>query len=155
MGITLTKAERDAIEEVPTENLMAFLAYARGLDLEDRGRAQEAREAYRQAVDLDSDFREAIEACDAILEAEEVSLERLELAVLAATREEDLPEEEVAPTAVAGRVQETAEQSAPTFAIHAALRTPEVARVETDLPTPQPQPRTEVEVEVEGTLPTP
>jgi tetratricopeptide (TPR) repeat protein len=59
MGITLSQAERDEIEEIPTENLLAFMAYCRGLDYEDRGMFKEAAEEYEKAVDLDPDFDDA------------------------------------------------------------------------------------------------
>ena len=59
MGIELTDEERDAIEEIPTENLLAFIAYSRGLDLEDQGKVAEAARAYAEAVALDPQFEAA------------------------------------------------------------------------------------------------
>jgi hypothetical protein len=56
MGISLTQEERDAIEIIPTENLLAFMAYCRGLDYEDRGLYNRAVEEYRTAVNLDPQF---------------------------------------------------------------------------------------------------
>src|SRR5213080_5130757 len=38
LGVTLTTAERNAIEQRPTRSLAAFLAYSRGLLSEDEGR---------------------------------------------------------------------------------------------------------------------
>jgi tetratricopeptide (TPR) repeat protein len=62
MAVPLSQAEKDAIRIVPTENLLAFLAYCRGLDAEDRGRFQDARREYQNAVQLDPGFKQAGEA---------------------------------------------------------------------------------------------
>ena len=42
LGVTLTVAERNAIEQRPTRSLAAFLAYSRGLTAEDEGRYDDA-----------------------------------------------------------------------------------------------------------------
>jgi tetratricopeptide (TPR) repeat protein len=62
MGVTLSQAERDEIQIIPTENMLAFMAYCRGLDAEDRGQFQEARQEFQKAVDLDPKFTQAGEA---------------------------------------------------------------------------------------------
>jgi tetratricopeptide (TPR) repeat protein len=59
LGITLTAEERAAIEQVPTENLEAFLAYSRALEEEDRGNYQRAAALYRQAAQADPDLQGA------------------------------------------------------------------------------------------------
>jgi len=59
MGIRLSQEERDEIARIPTENIMAFMAYCRGLDAEDRGQFQEAANYYSQAVKLDPSFTTA------------------------------------------------------------------------------------------------
>jgi tetratricopeptide (TPR) repeat protein len=56
MGISLTQEERDQILTIPTENMLAFLAFCRGLDYEDRGMFQEAIDEYQNALDFDSGF---------------------------------------------------------------------------------------------------
>jgi tetratricopeptide (TPR) repeat protein len=56
LGVTLTVAERNAIEQRPTRSLAAFLAYSRGLTAEDDGRYDDASRFYRDAVRLDPDF---------------------------------------------------------------------------------------------------
>lgn len=56
MGIRLSQEERDEIELIPTENILAFMAYCRGLDYEDRGMFQEAAQEYQRAVELDPNF---------------------------------------------------------------------------------------------------
>ena len=61
MNIDLTQAERDAIEIIPTENLLAFMAYCKGLDLDDQGKFEEAASAYQEALDLDPNFKKAAE----------------------------------------------------------------------------------------------
>ena len=59
MGIPLTQEERDAIEIIPTENILAFMAYCRGLDFQDRGMFEQATQEYRKAIDIDPNFRKA------------------------------------------------------------------------------------------------
>ncbi len=59
MGIKLSDAEREAIRIIPTESYLAFVAYSKGLDLEDQGRYSEAAEQYRQALSIDPAFNAA------------------------------------------------------------------------------------------------
>jgi tetratricopeptide (TPR) repeat protein len=61
MGIELTNEQRDAIQEIPTENMLAFIAYSKGLDLEDQGKSSEAAAAYQEAMTLDPQFEEVQE----------------------------------------------------------------------------------------------
>ena len=56
LGVTLTTAERNAIEQRPTRSLAAFVAYSRGLLLEDEGQFERAESFYRDAVRLDPGF---------------------------------------------------------------------------------------------------
>ena len=72
-GITLTQAERDAIRIVPTENLLAFLAYCNGLDYEDKELYRDAIDAYNNALELDPNFqlaRDRMEELEAYLESD-------------------------------------------------------------------------------------
>lgn len=57
MDIRLTQEEKDAIRKVPTENLMAFMTYCKGMDYEDREMYQEANDAFQKAVQLDPSFK--------------------------------------------------------------------------------------------------
>ena len=59
MGVTLTTAERNAIEQRPTRSLAAFLAYSRGLEAQDAARFDDAARFYDNAVRLDPGFRPA------------------------------------------------------------------------------------------------
>ena len=59
LGVVLTTAERNAIEERPTRSLQAFLAYSRGLRLEDEGKYEEASRSFGQAARLDPSFSAA------------------------------------------------------------------------------------------------
>jgi TolB-like protein len=59
MGITLTTAERNAIEERPTRSLAAFVAYSHGLLLEDEGQFDKAETFYQDAARLDPGFAAA------------------------------------------------------------------------------------------------
>jgi hypothetical protein len=56
LGIQLTEAEQDAIDEVPTRNLQAFLAYSRGLAAEDQQDFGAAADFFGQAVQIDPGF---------------------------------------------------------------------------------------------------
>ena len=56
LGVTLTVAERNAIEQRPTRSLAAFVAYSRGLVAEDDGRYDDAGRYYDEAVRLDPGF---------------------------------------------------------------------------------------------------
>ncbi|MEO6878909.1 MAG: CsgG/HfaB family protein, partial [Gemmatimonadaceae bacterium] len=56
LGVTLTTAERNAIEQRPTRSLAAFLAYSRGLELQDDGRFDDAGRFFDNAVRIDPSF---------------------------------------------------------------------------------------------------
>lgn len=56
LGVVLTTAERNAIEERPTRSLQAFLAYSKGLRLEDEGKYEEASRSFGEAARLDPSF---------------------------------------------------------------------------------------------------
>ncbi len=59
LGIELTPAEEQAILENRAENVLAFLAYGRGLRAKDRGDYATAMAEFRQARDLDPGFEPA------------------------------------------------------------------------------------------------
>jgi hypothetical protein len=59
MGVTLTPAERAAIEQRPTANLAAFLAYSRGVRYEVFGQFDAAAREYEAAARLDPAFVDA------------------------------------------------------------------------------------------------
>jgi len=56
LGVTLTTAERNEIEQRPTRSLQAFLAYSRGLELDDRGQYDAAGRSFDNAVRIDPGF---------------------------------------------------------------------------------------------------
>jgi TolB-like protein len=56
LGVTLTPAERAAVEERPTKNIGALLAFSRGVRDEATGSFDAARAEYQQAVRLDPSF---------------------------------------------------------------------------------------------------
>ena len=59
MGIELSADERDAINEIPTESYLAFMAYCRGLDYQNRGLNKEAEQEFLSAVQQDKNFKQA------------------------------------------------------------------------------------------------
>ena len=56
LGVTLTPAERAAVEERPTKNIAAFMAYGRGARYETEFRFADAVGAYEEALKLDPGF---------------------------------------------------------------------------------------------------
>lgn len=61
LGVTLTTAQRNAIDQRPTRSLQAFLAYSRGLELEDQGRFDDAARLFDNAVRIDPSFGAAVQ----------------------------------------------------------------------------------------------
>jgi tetratricopeptide (TPR) repeat protein len=61
LGISLSVAERNAIEQRPTRSLAAFLAYSRGLTADDEGRLDDASRFYRDALQIDPNFGAALQ----------------------------------------------------------------------------------------------
>lgn len=56
LNVSLTPAERNAIEQRPTRSLAAFLAYSRGLTAEDQGKYDDASRFYNDAIRIDPSF---------------------------------------------------------------------------------------------------
>jgi tetratricopeptide (TPR) repeat protein len=61
MGIDPTPQEKQRILRVPTQNIQAFMAYCKGLDLEDKGAFEQAAAQYQNALDLDPGYTSARE----------------------------------------------------------------------------------------------
>ncbi len=82
MKITLTERERSEIMIIPTENLLAFMAFCRGLDSEDRGAWQQALNEYFLAAKYDPDFslaKEKSHECELNLSKAETTAEIVQL----------------------------------------------------------------------------
>lgn len=65
LEVNLTPAERAAVEQLPTKNVEALLAYGRGVRYEVEGRYREAADEYRRALSLDPEFQAAATRLDA------------------------------------------------------------------------------------------
>lgn len=61
LGIQLSPAEQEAINQRPTQNVQAFLAYSRGLVAQDRGDFGAAQQDFNQAAVLDPGFQAAVQ----------------------------------------------------------------------------------------------
>ncbi len=59
LGIEISRKERNAIEEVPTESFLAFMAFSKGLSYERRGMYDDAASSFREAGNQDPGFAEA------------------------------------------------------------------------------------------------
>lgn len=75
LGIQLTPAEQEAINQRPTQNVQAFLAFSRGLVAEDGGDFVTAREAYAEAAGLDPAFRMASQQASAATDLSAAALQ--------------------------------------------------------------------------------
>lgn len=75
VGVTLTQQERERINENRTGNLLAFLAYGRGLESMDRGNYEQASTFFRQATQLDPNFAPVQEAAQEAGELEQAAAE--------------------------------------------------------------------------------
>lgn len=98
LGVTLTPAERNAIEERPTRSLAAFLAYSHGLASEDAGRFDDATRYFEEAIRLDPQFRAAQEKR---LESQNLAAAATPATVEASIR--GTPEERIVAAAADGR----------------------------------------------------
>lgn len=98
MGIMLSDEEREQIHVIATENLLAFMAYAEGLDAQDKGDYSGAQRAFQKAAKIDPSFEQAREMAD-VMDAS-ASMEDEAVADL----EEEMPEaqEDEAPVAFEG-----------------------------------------------------
>lgn len=56
LGVDLTIQERDRILEIPTENMMAFMHFCRGLEAMDYGNFEEAQDYFKTSQKYDADF---------------------------------------------------------------------------------------------------
>jgi hypothetical protein len=62
MNLVVTDDERKAVQTIPTENVLAYLAYCKGLDAEDKGDFGAASNQYNAAVAADPHFEKATRA---------------------------------------------------------------------------------------------
>jgi len=87
MGVALTVAERERVNERGTENLQALLAFGRGLDAQARGQYAEAQQHFARAVELDPGFRQAEQLeveVEVVAEAESITVGEVAAQVAAA-----------------------------------------------------------------------
>lgn len=110
LGVTLTAAERRAIEERPTRSIAAFLSYSRGLMAEDAGEYDAAGRFYQDALRIDPGFGAAARKgadVSAAAAGEQVTTASVEASVAGT------PEGQVASAAVEGNVVTSAATTTP------------------------------------------
>jgi hypothetical protein len=73
LGVRLSTSEREAVQKLPTDNMIAFMQYYRGLDFEDRGMVKEAQNAFSSAVRVDPKFSRAQTALNRTIALSQVS----------------------------------------------------------------------------------
>ncbi|MDZ7269048.1 MAG: tetratricopeptide repeat protein [candidate division KSB1 bacterium] len=66
LGIKLSVSERDAIQKLPTESTLAFVAFCRGLDFADSLKIPQAQAAFSEALRLDPGFQAARQQLEAL-----------------------------------------------------------------------------------------
>jgi len=66
LGVHLSAAEREAVQKLPTDNMLAFMEYCRGLDFEDKGMINEAQNAFSLAAHADPEFTQAKSAMNRV-----------------------------------------------------------------------------------------
>ncbi|NOZ61125.1 MAG: hypothetical protein GXO74_05545 [Calditrichaeota bacterium] len=59
IGILVTPEEKAKIQQIPTKNFQAFLAYSQGLEMEDAGNFGKAAQFFQKAIRLDPGFGKA------------------------------------------------------------------------------------------------
>ena len=102
LGVNLTPEERAEIERIPTESLLAFMAYSRGLDYEDQGLFDQAGAEYQKAIDIDPGFAMDKESLEDVEIASKAATEaKVDLADLESTFEPDFKDEIVGPDKMA------------------------------------------------------
>ena len=106
LGIELTKEEQDAIQKIPTESLLAFIAYSKGLDFEDRGLFDLAEAAFQKAVAIDPNFQQAKEGLEEVKVAKKAATEA-KLTNLELETEFEETVSEVTGTSTSSRLLET------------------------------------------------
>lgn len=73
MGVSLTPAERQRVNQRFTENLQALLAFGQGLEASDAGRFGEARQFFQQAATIDPGFTQANQLASVSADLEQAS----------------------------------------------------------------------------------
>ncbi len=81
LGVTLTPAERQLVDQRPTRSLQAFLAYSRGLQAQDDGQLDEAARFFESARSIDPSFGAALLRAQAAAAAASSSTGQVEAAI--------------------------------------------------------------------------
>ena len=90
LGIQLSPAEQEAINQRPTQNVQAFLAYSRGLAAQDNGDFGAAAADFNQAAVLDPGFQAAVQGAASAGQLSAASQETVGQVETAVSRSETL-----------------------------------------------------------------
>ncbi len=91
MGVQLAPAEQEAVNQRPTQNVQAFLAYSRGLVAQDNGDFAAAQADFNDAVNLDPSFRAAGQSAAAAGDLSAASSQTVTQTEQTVSRAEQLP----------------------------------------------------------------
>jgi TolB-like protein len=91
LGVQLAPAEQDAVNQRPTQNMQAFLAYSRGLMAQDSGNFAAAQADFNDAVNLDPSFRAAGQSAAGASELSAASQQTVTVTEQVVSNTEQLP----------------------------------------------------------------
>jgi len=91
LGVQLAPAEQDAVNQRPTQNMQAFLAYSRGLIAQDSGNFAAAQADFNDAVNLDPNFRAAGQSAAGASELSAASQQTVTVTEQVVSNTEQLP----------------------------------------------------------------
>lgn len=149
LGYTLSEAERRMILENGTQNLVAFLAYANGIEAEDRGDYGNAAAFYAQAVRADPNFQAARNQHQATVAAPAAQQATASQVTTVAA---EPPPPPPATESSLGAVATTITDLAPTQSEAVAAQTVESAPTVISGPTADPPPTTTTTPQLTGTI---
>lgn len=141
-GIDLTIQEKESIASIPTQNLESFLAYSKGLLLEDAGKFNEASLEYQRAAQLDPRFQIASDKLKSSQMISKIGGSTDEIITVLRAEDPVLKNEQI--NILENRIQSTSSNITSSFTQGIDSRSPaeesNVTIITTPLPPPPPPP---------------